>query len=500
MGSNQSSIANGPSIGQSIAQTHYNLKDGADVWFIIDEVEPIPGHQWILKAVVPLFKKDLTNGCNEIHLSGVSVDAFMEFLKFIYLTEPNLTMEIVEGVMHMANRWKSWPIFEECKQFLKKSITKKSTLFLGYQLAAKYQLNDLKALYLDEICVNTYAAFQTDGIWNQSFLTLPYEYIVQILECDSLACKEIVTFNASIAWAKQECTRNGLDPSNVDNLRTQLGDLLYQIRFNLMTIKVAAKCIDLHPKLFTEDELEEILCMIGHVKEFKPKQFNWTVRYYNLNGKEDLMCSRLCRTTSNYNIENQQQITQFTCNRRIELHGIECEWFNRTINCRIPIQIIEFDRNSQLSIRYDGLFEVNSSDGEGQNPSTGFFSLDNSIILRPNYTYEIHITFPNLLENSQSSRWLKEKVRIDYDTVFRFTKRGAVTSLKFRRYKNRNFLRKIIHDPTFWVWILITIIILCSIAAFYIWPYSFYVAINIFSILLFLAVLYACCICLCKEN
>lgn len=83
MGSNQSSMANQSSMCQFIIQSLYCKEDGADVWFSIDG-EKIPGHQWILKTAVPLYQKDLTNDCNEIHLSGVSVDAFKEFLKFIH--------------------------------------------------------------------------------------------------------------------------------------------------------------------------------------------------------------------------------------------------------------------------------------------------------------------------------------------------------------------------------------------------------------------------------
>lgn len=486
MGSNQSSMANQSSMCQFIIQSLYCKEDGADVWFSIDG-ERIPGHQWVLKTVVPLYQKDLTNDCNEIHLSGVSVDAFKEFLKFIHLRQPNLTIGIIEGVMDMANRWQSKLIFKECKQFLKNSIKEKSTLFLGYRLAAKYRLKDLKAIYLEEICVNADVAFQSD-----SFLTLPYECMVEIFECDSLACKEIDIFNACINWAKAARRQNDWNAFDGQKLRIQLGSLLHQIRFNSMTNEEAAKCIDLHPQLFTEDELQEILCMIGHLKPFKPKQFNWTGRYYNLNGKSDLICSRVRRHNNNtpvYDVENREQITKFTCSRRIELHGIECEWFNQTTNCRIPIQIIEEDRSGQRNLRCNGAFERNSNDE--QRPATGYFPFEKSIILRPNYTYEIHITFPNLIENSHSSRRLKEEVRVDHDIVFRFrsTARGVVTSLKFRRFKNRNFFRKIIYNPTLWIWMLIAMIILGSITAFYIWPSAFYV----FLFLLFLVVLCLCC-------
>lgn len=488
MGNNQASTA--ATNVSSIAQDLYNEREGADVWFIIGDAAPIPGHHWVLKAMVPLYNKNLPNGSNEIHLSGVSVAAFMQFLKCIHLIEPTLTMEIIEGVMHMANLWQSEPIFEDCKQFLGKTTAEKSTLFLGYRLAEKYQLKDLKALYLEEICVNAYAAFRTDGIWNQSFLTLPKECVMQILQCDSLACKEYDVNYALVAWARETYIQNGVDLST---MKEHLDDLLHQIRFTSMTNKEAAKCIDSNPELFTEDELKEILCMIGQEKQFKPKQFNWKERYYNLKvGKKDLVCSRLLRNKTTYNIENAEQVTRFTCNRRIELHAIEFEWFNRTINCSIPLRIVEIDRNEQISIRYDKTLQLNSNDGQGGN-----FFFNNGIILRPNYTYEIYITFPNLVEVAHSVKALKEAVRVDHDIDFRFTKRGAVYSLTFRRCKNKSFIRKIVYDPTLWIWILVIMIILGSIASFYIWPYSFHVFKYVLLIILFyifVALICSCCI------
>lgn len=478
----------------SVVSLLYLNEVDADIWFIIDDFEGcanlirvrVPGHQFILEKTVPFYKKDLKDVCNEIYLFGVSDDALKEFLKFSYELKPNLTMGNIESVMHMAKRWKAKEIFSECKQFLKKSMDI-STICLGYRLAVKYRLNDLKAIFQDEICVNAEMAFRSD-----TFLKLPYELIAKMLECDSLACKEIDIFEACIKWTKVSRQRNDWDPSDAIRLRNQFRNLLHQIRFTSMTTEEAATCIDSHSQLFTEDELQEILCMIGHFKQFKPKQFNWTVRYYNLQAKEDLVCSRFCRSddvNSIYNLQNNNtQVTQFTCNRRIELHGIECEKFDR----KFQIRIIEKNPNGQINMRYNRERSatdvkqhsyIDRQSHNKQHSYTACLRFNKSIILRPNYTYDICITYPNLEANSHSLRELKQKVRVDYDTVFRFTERGVVTALIFKRIKARNYFRKIIHSPTLWIWILIIMTILFSSTAFYIWPYA------IFSIFLFICLL-----------
>lgn len=113
-------------------------------------------------------------------------------------------------------------------------------------------------------------------IESRSFIEFPFEFLTNILRCDALACKEKIIFKACIAWAKAACDRNNQDPLNAQHLRAHLKDSIYKIRFCSMTIDECSSCINTYLGLFSADELHEIVCMIGRVKEFKTKKFNWT--------------------------------------------------------------------------------------------------------------------------------------------------------------------------------------------------------------------------------
>lgn len=460
-------------------QSLYLSSNGADMWFIIED-ERIPSHKLILTASIPYYKEILSENQNndESHLTDVSVESFKEFLKFIYLVKPNLTTDNIEGVMEMARRWQAEEIFTECEEFLKRSLIEISTLFFGYRLASEYKAKSLKKLFQDEICARASNAFKS-----ASFLTLPREILVKILECNSLACTEIEIFYACIAWATATCVRNGLDPSNVEHLRSQLGDSLYQIRFTSMTNEEAATCIGAHQQLFTAIELQEILCMVGHRKKFKSKKFNWTIRYYDLNSKRNLNCSRL-RDSDDFKSTHAVQtveVTKFTCNRNVVLHGIElemCQNMEQSIHIRIDERNQHLQSNECYNERSMARFAGNQLAPLRERQNVILYScvaripLNRGILLRANYTYRILITFNNVNNNSNwlSRTTLKDKVRTDCDTVFWFSERGIVSSLVFRRFDDRIFLRKIIHSPTFWMLVIAMILILCFGTAVYILP------------------------------
>lgn len=440
-------------------QSLYLSSNGADLWFIIDG-ERIPSHRLILTATIPYYKTILIDGDDENHLTGVSVESFKEFLKFVYMVKPNLATDNIEGVMDMARRWKSDEIFMDCEEFLKRSLIDTSMLFFGYRLASTYEAKNLKKLFQNEICAKA-----TDAFKSVSFLTLPQEFLVKILDCNRLACKEIDIFNACIAWATAACIRSGLNSPTVEELRNQLGNAVYQIRFTSMSNEEAAACIASQPHLFTPMELQEILCMVGQRKQFKAKKFNWTIRYFDLNLKTNLSCSRLrdsddCKST--HNIQNVE-ITEFTCSRDIVLHGIELEMHH---NAEESIHIRIYERNRDLlssecyndrsMARFAGNQLITPTERRNAtylNSRVARIPLNRSILLRANYTYTITITFNNSNSNSNllSRRRLKEKVRVDGDTVFWFNKRGIVSSLSFRRFDSRASCRKTLHSPKFWM-------------------------------------------------
>ncbi|XP_055303187.1 BTB/POZ domain-containing protein 19-like [Sitodiplosis mosellana] len=313
-------------------QSSYLNPDGADVWFVFDG-DRVPGHKFLLTGLSPwlniTFNSSLPETGNvDMTNSQVTVAAFKEFLQFFYMDDVTLTMENIEGVIHFAKQSLSKDVFTKCEQFLIKSFTM-DKIFYGHQLALLYEADALKAFCEDEICVNAEATFKSS-----SFLDFPYSMLLTILKFDSLVCEEKDIFDACIAWAKAACDRNQKDSKILENLRAQLDDLIYQIRFSSMTVDKATECIRSCRGLFTAAEMEEIMCMVNRKLDFIEKKFNWTPRYYNpKSGRgNQLLCSRYSssdKTNDEYNPRGSEKIT-FTCNRRVVLNGFyyECSGFD----------------------------------------------------------------------------------------------------------------------------------------------------------------------------
>lgn len=465
----------------------YLNENGADIWFRFDD-ERIPAHKIILTAMskryeTAFFGSIRENGevnMNVANVPNIMIDSFKEFLKFCYGVKPALTMDNIEGVIDMAKQSFSDKIFAACEDFLESS-TPEDDIFFGYYLALRYESARLQKYYEGEICANAVFLLKSE-----SFLKFPYEYFQLVLQCNSLACEEIDIFNACIRWAVAQCTQNGTDPINLENLRACLQESIYEIRFTSMTKKQAATCIRLYGGLFTADELQEIICMVGDDVGFHPKKFNWTPRYFNItwNRGFPLYCFRIAAdvlrsidrsrtlrtgTPSLQHTVKRTEITQFRCNRRILLKEICCEIdTRRSFPLRVIINETEND-DQRRTERFNRVFQ-NAAFTTKRNVPFESYTLDidlgRAILLRPNHTYEIQIIFEVNqfpIDMIHSYSYFIKHVRVDHDIVFKFLDRGIVCSLTFYRFDTKTFWQKVVYDPKLW---FIVIIIFCLIGYF----------------------------------
>lgn len=462
----------------------------ADVWFLIDR-ERIPCRKIFLRAMSDYFVRmfdgewynediiDFTNvlQCPEDlpeYNHQISADSFKEFLKFAYDVPRKLTMHNIRGVIDLAMSTLSPNyILIECEEFLQRSITNEN-IFKVYRLAT---------LYYPNLQTELIAVHMENALKSKHFTQLRCIDLQELLLNDSFAYEEKDIFNACIGWAKAACRRNGLDPSSEENLRSQLnvdhGNLLHQLRFTSMTSKDAATCVRSYPSLFTRDELREIISMVGHHNEFQPKNFNWIPRLFNCrwNDGQLLDCSRFKKGDKGEMIVTVKkcETTRFTCNRRIILESFKCELHSPNTKS-ILVQINEIN-SDEYSVERCSNREIIAEFHEERTPRSflAYIQLHNAILLRPNYTYDISVTFLHQMVNMQRNSTLKQKVRIDHDIVIRFDRkrRGIVASLSIRRLDNRKLFRKIMYYPKFWIWIISILSTLCCGAAFYIWPQPF---------------------------
>lgn len=273
------------SVTQSIAKLYQNA-ESADVRFafkINDKTRIVLAHKLILAASSPVFYTMFYGPINEketietIDISDTNASVFREFLQFFYLNEVNLTAENVEGVVYLAEKYEMYECLKICSGFFGYHVTI-DKICLAYQLAIEMNDDKLMRHFEKFISIHPLKVFNSTGFLNSKQCVLKH-----ILQLDFLLCEEIDVFDACLKWAKQACIKLGLDDTQPGNMRTQLGDCFYLIRFGVMRAEDLALHLanKSHNDLFTKEELLEIFCMTS-IRDCKSKT---CMKDYKFNAK-----------------------------------------------------------------------------------------------------------------------------------------------------------------------------------------------------------------------
>lgn len=224
-----------------------------DIKFLIDSAV-IPAHRNIMAAISPKYKTQFYGHMaekNVIHVNGVTAAAFQEFLQFFYTDKVALTMENIEDVLSLCKQSLVDDLVNECSNFLIDEVRLVQLLWC-YELAGQYGLDQLKKHCIKQIGVNIKILFKM-----AIFLDCERDMLCNILDFDWLNCNEKDVFEGCISWARAKCKQNGMNASTAD-LRTELGDALFKIRFCSMAAEDFARIDKKYPGLLLEQESIEV--------------------------------------------------------------------------------------------------------------------------------------------------------------------------------------------------------------------------------------------------
>ncbi|XP_055309316.1 BTB/POZ domain-containing protein 6-B-like [Sitodiplosis mosellana] len=188
----------------------YLNEEFADVHFVFnvdDEGEKVPANKAILAALSPVFKAmffgSLKEG-NEVPIKDADADAFKEFLQFFCLGGVSLTMENIETVVRLADKYDVLEHVNACAVFLKRELTLDNRFWV-YQLALALKNEELIKFCEGKIINSPKGVFATDAFKRCDKSTLK-----RMLELD-LVCTEADVFYACLVWAKHACEQDDLD-------------------------------------------------------------------------------------------------------------------------------------------------------------------------------------------------------------------------------------------------------------------------------------------------
>lgn len=264
---------NNPKLNEKMKKLYLD-ETSADVFFVFDDkmkTERVPAHKNLLFAGTDAFSGMFYGDMKElgdIKMVDVSVAGFKEFLQFFYNDKIELTMDNIHEVVYLGDKYIVSDCLNVCKQFLKESLTNESACHI-YAIAIRFNFIELQNLCQAHITKNAVFVVQSS-----SFVECEKSVLKRILGFNMLFCKEVVLFNACMAWVKAESKQEMLTRKLIDQ---HLGELFFEIRFGSMTIQEFAALIPMYGPVFTIDEYQEIIQVIG-MKTFKPNIFKGGAR------------------------------------------------------------------------------------------------------------------------------------------------------------------------------------------------------------------------------
>lgn len=415
----------------------YLNDDLADVRFVFgtgDHQTKVPANKANLAALSPVFYAmffgSMKEG-NEVNIADADVESFKEFLQFFYLSEMILTMENMEAVVRLADRYNILEYVESCATFSEDQWTTENICW-GFQLALCLEKEPLI-----RFCERKIIESSDEVLATEMFKQCPKDTLKRILSMD-LNCSEVEIFVSVLMWAKNACRQNGLNENQGENLKNQLGDCLKLIPFESMKFKEFTSAAALHQGLFTAEEFEDIV-FIHSVDGYKAKIFNKVPRRYTWNDSHVIKCERKYEFADSMLRIHSTEVIKFTTNQEILLGELfsartrndmanKPPFFNNDIN----LIIYECDDNSDVKkVIHESLvscvvcktcFKVDSICCYVVK-----FTLKSPILIKPGTIYEICLKFKRNRNAHYWLKWQPKSVKLEDGVKIDFLKSSSVT-------------------------------------------------------------------------
>lgn len=387
---------NNPLIKETMKKLYEDRNETGDVSFHVGS-EVVRAHRSILSVHSPKFRVQFFGqnpDTGDIEVNDVSAAAFKEFLQFFYLENVSLSMENMEDVLNLAKQSGVKEFMDQCVDFLFQIMTMDEIIWT-YQLGIRCGIEKIR-----NFCEPLVSIHIKDLLVSDHFIQCAHQTFGEILKSDTLACRESELFDACISWAKAACKNSGEDATN-SNLRSKLGSAITQIRFGSMTADEFLCRHKLYKELFSPDESNEILYMIGKVDGVEPTFFNPTPRnqfeYHPLTERQPnlivrpnrlLICDRTMSPSAQPSTFNTIAYIGFSCNADVVVEKFVLS-LSSLIDRFIPNEV-------RANILTDGLLSDQTAKVYKKSNVELVVSFIKHIEIRPNIEYDISLVLPEL--------------------------------------------------------------------------------------------------------
>ncbi|VDI79410.1 BTB/POZ domain-containing protein 3/6 [Mytilus galloprovincialis] len=229
-------------IGKSLSdRMNYMLYNQlmCDVTFNVGaDKSPIKAHKYMMASASPVFYSMFEGPLSEkgdVDIADITPEYFSMMLQYIYTEKIVIDAQNIKGLLYGSEKYMLQTLKDKCNEFLTSSVDEDHACVV-FQTAHDFHIKDLETDALDFIFKKGRACFESDD-----FLHLSSDCLKLIVESDKLYCDETTIYQRMVQWSKLRCEEQSMSMTD-ENVRKSLGDLLYRIRFPLMT-----------PKFFTDE-------------------------------------------------------------------------------------------------------------------------------------------------------------------------------------------------------------------------------------------------------
>lgn len=255
----------------------FHTKLLADVVFVLrhnNEEVKVWAHKSILASECNHFKKEFCEqNMNEFEMD-VNPEAFNEFLQFFYLNKFHMTIKHIVDVLRLILAFNVDEFYPKCEKLFQAAANNNDIIYPLYEIAVRKKLAvPLTKLLEISICTNPKAAFKRSPIGGSDPKILKH-----LLHTSKFKCDEYDVFMGVIMWATKSLQQKQ-QPISIANIKLEIGECLYEIRFPTMTWSQFMTCAERFHGLFDAKVDWDILHFISSQQKMKiAKRFSTVSR------------------------------------------------------------------------------------------------------------------------------------------------------------------------------------------------------------------------------
>ena len=300
----------------------------SDVKFVVPVSETesetrktIPAHKLVLAISSPVFYAmfygQLADAKDSVELPDCGYDSLLEFLRYLYSDEANLTGSNVMQVLYLANKYMVPSLAQKCSEYLRENLST-ANVFSILPHAQKFDDKDL-----EDRCWEVIEEHTEEAVTSDEFVTLERSLIESVVKRERLTIKEVDLFKAVDRWATKESERQGITADGESKRRIIGEDTVKAIRFPVMSEKEFVSVV-LDCRILNFGEMSELMKYYNDVELTSPLPFIHTPRTDSTQ-LHQLICYRFSAYQSHgwsYSGRSPDRIV-LSVNKSVKLHGIQ---------------------------------------------------------------------------------------------------------------------------------------------------------------------------------